>query len=86
MLQKNRETFVGGFSVVWVVRIWSTVKQRDVVCAQVCVVKSVKAAPIGAMQAESQRAAATAQPLCSWRLFWSGADFDITDPKHRKSF
>ena len=44
------------------------------------------AAPIGAIQAESQRAAAAAQPLCSWRLLWSGADFDITDPKHRKLF
>ena len=46
------------------------------------------AAPIGAIQAESQRAAAAAQPLCSWRLFWSGADFDLTDPKqeHRKLF
>ena len=39
------------------------------------------AAPIGAMQAESQRAAAAAQPLCSSALFWNY----VTDPKHRKS-
>ena len=32
------------------------------------------AAPIGAIQAESQRAAAAAQPLCARRLFWSGAE------------
>ena len=36
------------------------------------------AAPKGAIQAESQRAAAAAQPLCSWRFFGSGAE--ITSP------
>ena len=43
------------------------------------------AAPIGAIQAESQRAAATAQPLCSWRFFWSGAENYATLKFHAKS-
>ena len=36
------------------------------------------AAPIGAIQAESQRAAAAGQPLCSWRFF--GVGLILTSP------